>query len=245
MQATAGSTAACRRRLGSNSFCERPATLLIRRQAKGNIISDEVRPALLRLAVWAETLTARSTPTSLVYAPNFIVAAAVPSTAPQPVLWAQYLFVFPDVTLDEDKERLAQFLYFKGITFSDIDRDHFDALDNERGYYLSSLIRRGRFNPRLSVDWTPITPDEVIPIDVAEGYALEVKELRQALLVLGRVTWEKRKDIGPQAGCGAVEGTAAAERDKSGCVNERGRVKRAVRVSAECPRRNRATALHR
>ena len=65
------------------------------------------------------------------------------------------------MTLAEDKERLAEFLYYKGVSFSDIDRNHFNSLDNERGYYLSSLMRRGRFNPRLSVDWTPISPDEV------------------------------------------------------------------------------------
>jgi hypothetical protein len=133
-----------------------------RHQRKGNLIADEARPALLRLAAIArETADGRLDTRSVVYAPNFVVTGAVPTTAPQPVLWAQYLFVFPDVTLEEDKERLAQFLYYKGVSFNDIDRDHFDSLDGERGYYLSSLIRRGRFNPRLSVDWKPIAPAEV------------------------------------------------------------------------------------
>lgn len=138
------------------------AVLMTRHQLKGNLISDAARPALLRLAEVGRnpgdgTLDTRS----VVYAPNFVVANSLPSTAPQPVLWAQYLFVFPDVTLAEDKERLAQFLYYKGVRFDDIDEYHFDSLDNERAYYLSSLIKRGRFNPRLSVDWQPITPDEV------------------------------------------------------------------------------------
>jgi len=90
------------------------------------------------------------------------VTGAIPTTAPQPVLWAQYLFVFPDVTLSEDKERLAAFLYYKGVSFTDIDPSHFNSLNGERPYYLSSLISRGRFNPRLSVNWKPITPEEVI-----------------------------------------------------------------------------------
>ena len=138
------------------------ATLMSRRQRKGNLIADEARPALLRLATMArETTDGRLDTRSVVYAPNFVVTGAVPTTAPQPVLWAQYLFVFPDVTLEEDRERLAEYLYYKGVTFSDIDRDHFDSLDGERSYYLSSLIRRGRFNPRLSVDWKPIAPEEV------------------------------------------------------------------------------------
>ena len=138
------------------------AVLLSRHQLKGNLISDATRPALLRLAeVGRNKQEGQLDTRSVVYAPNFIVANALPSTAPQPVLWAQYLFLFPDVTLAEDKERLAQFLYYKGVSFTDIDEYHLNSLDNERAYYLSSLIKRGRFNPRLSVDWQPITPDEV------------------------------------------------------------------------------------
>jgi hypothetical protein len=138
------------------------AVLMTRHQLKGNLISDAARPALLRLAALGRKTEEGTLDTrSVVYAPNFVAANALPSTAPQPVLWAQYLFVFPDVTLAEDKERLAQFLYYKGVSFSDIDENHFESLDNERAYYLSSLIKRGRFNPRLSVDWQPITPEEV------------------------------------------------------------------------------------
>ena len=138
------------------------AVLLSRHQLKGNLISDAARPALLRLAEVGRNAPGGQLDTrSVVYAPNFVVANALPSTAPQPVLWAQYLFLFPDVTLTEDKERLAQFLYYKGVSFADIDEYHLNSLDNERAYYLSSLIKRGRFNPRLSVDWQPITPEEV------------------------------------------------------------------------------------
>ncbi|MGH9930084.1 MAG: hypothetical protein ACREA9_12795 [Pyrinomonadaceae bacterium] len=138
------------------------AVLLSRHQLKGNLISDGVRPALLRLAdLGRNTANGNLDTASVVYAPNFVVANSLPSTAPQPVLWAQYLFLFPDVTLTEDKERLAQFLYYKGVSFTDIDQYHLASLDNERAYYLSSLISRGRFNPRLSVAWKPITPAEV------------------------------------------------------------------------------------
>jgi hypothetical protein len=138
------------------------AVLMSRHQLSGNLTSDGARPALLRLAdLGRNNANGKLDTTSVVYAPNFVVANSLPSTAPQPVLWAQYLFLFPDVTLAEDKERLAQFLYYKGISFNDIDQYHFESLDNERAYYLSSLISRGRFNPRLSVDWKPITPEEV------------------------------------------------------------------------------------
>jgi hypothetical protein len=139
------------------------AILMSRHQRKGDLIADEARPALLRLAAIArETAGGRLDTNSIVYAPNFVVTGAVPTTAPQPVLWAQYLFVFPDVSLGEDKERLAQFLYYKGVTFADVDPDHFESINGERAYYLSSLISRGRFNPRLTVDWKPIRAEEVI-----------------------------------------------------------------------------------
>jgi hypothetical protein len=138
------------------------ATLMTRRQRQGNIFRDEARPALLRLReLGGETKDGTLDTSSIVFAPNFVVTGAVPTTAPQPVLWAQHLFVFSDVTLQEDKERLAEFLYFQGIDFNDIDRYHLQSLDGDRNYYLSSLIRRGRFNPRLSVGWKPIAPEEV------------------------------------------------------------------------------------
>jgi hypothetical protein len=138
------------------------AVLLSKRQLRGNLISDGARPALLRLAELGKTRSDGKPDTgSVVYAPNFVVANALPSTAPQAVLWGQYLFLFPDVTLAEDKERLAQFLYYKGMSFTNIDENNFESLNNERAYYLTSLIRRGRFNPRLSIDWKPIAPEEV------------------------------------------------------------------------------------
>jgi len=138
------------------------ATLMTRRQLPGNRIRDDARPALLRLAQMARQTKDGSLDTkSVVYAPDFIVASAIPTTAPQPVLWAPYLFVFPDVTLMEDKERMASFLYYKDVDFNNIDHFRLESLDNEQSYYLSSLIGRGRFNPRLSVNWQPIAADEV------------------------------------------------------------------------------------
>jgi hypothetical protein len=138
------------------------ATLMTRRQLPANQIRDDARPALLRLAQIARQTKDGSLDTkSVVYAPDFIVASSISTTAPQPVLWAPYLFVFPDVTLMEDKERLASFLYYKDVNFNNIDQFRLESLDNEQSYYLSSLIGRGRFNPRLSVNWQPIAADEV------------------------------------------------------------------------------------
>jgi hypothetical protein len=138
------------------------ATLISRRQLPGNRIRDDVRPALLRLSQIARQTNDGTLDTkSVVYAPNFIVASSIPTTTPQPPLWAPYLFVFPDVTLNEDKERLASFLYYKDVDFNNLDNYRLESLDNEQSYYLSSLIGRGRFNPRLSISWKPIAADEV------------------------------------------------------------------------------------
>jgi hypothetical protein len=138
------------------------AVLLSKRQLKGNLTSDAARPAILRLAeIGHGRADGRLDTSSVVYAPSFVVANSIPTTAPQAVLWGQYLFLFPDVAIDEDKERLAAFLYYKGVSFTNIDENNLGALNNERAYYLTSLIRRGRFNPRLSVDWKPIAAEEV------------------------------------------------------------------------------------
>jgi hypothetical protein len=157
------------------------ATLMSRRQRQGNVFRDEARPALLRLAEAGRKLDGTLDTTSIVFAPNFVVTTTAPTVASQPVLWGPYLFVFPDVTLDEDKERMAQFLYFRGIDFNDIDRYHLAALDSDRSYYLTSLIRRGRFNPRLSVDWKPIAPEEVQgALDYYANYAATFDRERAA-----------------------------------------------------------------
>lgn len=140
--------------------------LASKRFMQANILRDEARPAALRLRelgakTSGEAQGARLDTASVVLVTDFTLADALPNTAPQPVLWSPHMFNFPGVSLSEDKERLAQQLYFTGVDFSDVVPERFPTLDGRRRYFISSLIRRARHNPNLSVNWTPITPAEV------------------------------------------------------------------------------------
>lgn len=158
------------------------ARLSGKRFMAANTLRDEARPAALRLATLARNSNdalsdanavagtgrlAMNAPRgmldtrSLVLVTDYTVADTLPTVAPQPVLWSPHMFNFPGVSLAEDRERLAQYLYFNGIDFSDVDPERFETLDNRRKYLVSALISRSRHNPNLSVNWKPIAPAEV------------------------------------------------------------------------------------
>ena len=162
--------------------------LASKRFMQANLLRDEARPVALRLRslaadgaqtdtrdISSNTLDTSSNAldtSSLVLATDFTLADALPNTAPQPVLWSPHMFNFPGVTLAEDRERLAQYLFFTGVDFSDVVPERFHALDGRRRYFISSLIRRSRHNPNLTVNWTPITPEEVrLALDFQLAYA--------------------------------------------------------------------------
>lgn len=129
---------------------------------QANVLRDEARPAALRLAALARpTADAELDTHSHVLATDYTVADTLPTVAPQPVLWSPHMFNFPGVSLAEDRERLAQYLFFTRIDFLDVLPERFDALDNRRKYLVSALISRSRHNPNLTVNWRPITPSEV------------------------------------------------------------------------------------
>lgn len=144
-----------------------------RRFMQANIFRDEARPAALRLAALARrSPDGKLDTTSLVLATDYTIADALPTVAPQPVLWSPHMFNFPGVSLAEDKERMAHYLYLTNVDFSDVDATRLDALDNRRKYFVTSLISRSRHNPNLKIDWKPISPAEVS--DALRFYAVYV-----------------------------------------------------------------------
>ncbi|HEY0080440.1 MAG TPA: hypothetical protein VGB73_17660 [Pyrinomonadaceae bacterium] len=136
--------------------------LASRRFMEGNVLRDEARPAALKLAQLARERGGAALDTrSVVLATDYTVGDTLPTVASQPLLWAPHLVSFTTVSVEEDRERLSQYLYYTGVSLADVDAERFDALDNRRKYLVSALIRRTRHNPKLSVDWTPIRPEEV------------------------------------------------------------------------------------
>ncbi|HVF49150.1 MAG TPA: hypothetical protein VNA19_03640 [Pyrinomonadaceae bacterium] len=146
------------------AFCSGAAETFLasRRFMQGNIFRDEAIPAAARLAALARSTPEAGLDTrSVVFATHITIADNLPAVAPQPVLWSPHLFNFPGVTLEEDRERLLQHLFYAGVGFADVDAGRFDTLDNRRRWYLASLVRRARLNPNLTADWQPVTPAEV------------------------------------------------------------------------------------
>ena len=189
-----------------------------RRFAASNLLRDEARPAALRLRALArepddagagaerpDVNRADQPPgaqrtggaldtRSVVLATDYTVADTLPAVAPQPVLWSPHLFNFPGATLEEDKERLSQFLYFTGVRLDRIDPGGFDSLDAKRKYLVSALIRRSRHNPNLTADWTPVAPAEVrAALDAYAAFESSFDRARAARLPLSYVLTSERE----------------------------------------------------
>ena len=95
-----------------------------------------------------------------------------PVVAPQPVLWSPHVPAFSGVSLEENRERIYQYLYYTGEDLTKIDEQQFDALDYRRRYLIHSLIEWGHNDPAWTVNWKKITPRDVREALIAyENYA--------------------------------------------------------------------------
>jgi hypothetical protein len=131
---------------------------------------DALYPAARRLAELARTTHADASGAdagasldtrSVVFIPDKNLSDALPTVAPQPVLWSLHLFVFTGVTEAEERERLAQFLYYSGVSFADMDDTReLRSLDDQRRADLMLLIGLARANRNLNPDWKPPTRDD-------------------------------------------------------------------------------------
>lgn len=168
-----------------------------RRFEPSNVLRDEARPAALRLrALGRDAHTGALDTRSTVLATDYTVADTLSPVAPQPVLWSPHLFNFPGTSLEEDRERLSHYLYLTGVTFDDVDPARLDSLDGKRRYVVSSLIRRARHNPHLSVNWTPITPEEVrAALDAHVAYVSAFDRERAARFPLSYVLTSDRERV--------------------------------------------------
>jgi hypothetical protein len=84
-----------------------------------------------------------------------------PVIAPQPVLWAPHTPAFSGVTTEENRERLYQYLYYTSEDITNVDERGFEALDYRKKFLIRSLIEWGHTDPAWTVDWKPITPEEI------------------------------------------------------------------------------------
>jgi len=133
-----------------------------RRHSAPNFLRDSALPAMRQLAIMGRSGPGRSLDTSsLVLCTDITIADALPTVAPQPVLWSPHMYQFPGTNPDEDREKLSFYLYFTDVPLDGVDPMKYEELDTARRIYVSFLIGRGRFLRTLRSTWTPITPTEI------------------------------------------------------------------------------------
>jgi hypothetical protein len=136
-----------------------------------DLIRNDSMPLALRLAKLAEDSARENDQVAappVVLFTDVLPADDLPTVAPQAVLWARHMHVFSGVTLDENKERFYQYLYYTGVTEQILTR----ALVNRDFYYILPLFGWERANSNLTVNWKPITQEEIF--DELREYAAYV-----------------------------------------------------------------------
>jgi hypothetical protein len=127
-----------------------------------NRAADEFKPVAERLTSLAQTDNAlRSGRTGpevpAVLVSDLPLADRLPTDAPQPVLWAPRMLVFPGVSEAEDRERFWQQLYYLGYDEHKIWKD----LDKADWNFYVGLFPYYRLSRVVSGSTSPITVDEL------------------------------------------------------------------------------------
>jgi hypothetical protein len=124
-----------------------------------NLIRNDAMAVALRLDELAvdPVGASRNEAHPVVLFTDVLPADDLPTITPQAVLWARHMHVFSGVTLSENKERFYQYLYYTGVT-EQILRG---ALANRDFYYILPLFGWERANANLTVNWKPITQEEI------------------------------------------------------------------------------------
>ncbi|HVG28269.1 MAG TPA: hypothetical protein VM864_00975 [Pyrinomonadaceae bacterium] len=139
-----------------------------------NLKHDDWLAVTKRLdALACETRRAPTDPYPVVFNPDDFRLDHVPADSACAVVWAPHTFAFSTVSRAENKERVFAFLHFAGVAPAD-----FAAAGRDRGFLQFSIFGWERANPRLAVDFKPVTAEEI----AAEGrsYAEFVAALSRA-----------------------------------------------------------------
>lgn len=123
-----------------------------------NLPRETIRPASLRMAEWEHQRSAQTQggQFGIALTPDLLQADSLPTTGPQAVLWAPHMHVFSGVTLEEDRERFYQHLYYTGVS----EQMFRWELSRKNFYYLLAIYGWERANPVLALYPRPITEEE-------------------------------------------------------------------------------------
>jgi hypothetical protein len=130
-------------------------TLIItRRGAAGNLLKDEWAEVALRLKERARS--EQADPHPVVFNPSVYRIDNLPTYAPLSTVWAPHMFVFSTVSVAENKERFFKYLYYSGVAAND-----FETIYRQQGFIYFAIFGWERANPRLTVNYRPITQAEI------------------------------------------------------------------------------------
>ncbi len=123
---------------------------------------DQSLPVARRLAELARAEPSPSGGQSVVLYANLDHADFSPVVAPQPVLWSPHVPAFSGVTLEENRERLYQYLYYVNEDLSAADAGQLEALDYRKKFLVRSLMEWGHNDPAWTVNWKPLTVEDAL-----------------------------------------------------------------------------------
>jgi hypothetical protein len=130
-------------------------TLIItRRGSVGNQLKDEWAEVALRLKERARS--EQADPHPAIFNPSVYRIDNLPTYAPLSTVWAPHMFVFSSVSVAENKERFFKYLYYSGVAAND-----FETIYRQQGFIYFAIFGWERANPRLTVNYRPITQAEI------------------------------------------------------------------------------------
>ena len=119
-----------------------------------NHANDEFRPVAMRLTSLAQSAGA---PAGTVLVSDLALADRLPTDAPQPLLWAPHMLVFPGVNQTEDRERFLRQLYYLGYDEPRISSE----IGKSDWNFFAGLFPYERLSPVITGKSDPIMPDEI------------------------------------------------------------------------------------
>ncbi len=121
-----------------------------------NRLVDESIPVAKRLVELARTESASSSRPVVLMA-DLKLADRLPSDAPQSVLWAPRMLIFPGVSEAENRERFFRQLYYLGYD----EKQFWAEMDRADWNFLTGMFAYERLSPAVSGSAAPITVPEL------------------------------------------------------------------------------------
>ncbi|HKC63135.1 MAG TPA: hypothetical protein VKB86_05830, partial [Pyrinomonadaceae bacterium] len=131
-----------------------------KRHAWADLDRDEALTVARRLAELSRASSQTFDTQSIILYFNLDAADISPVLAPQAVLWAPHTPAFSGLNLEENRERLYQYLYYTDEEMN-LDEERFDSLDYRKKFLIHSLIEWGHNDAVWTVNWKRITPEDV------------------------------------------------------------------------------------